>query len=77
MIPSTFDVSFRQFKKFFKLKTGIEWDCRLDGVKGGEEAFVYVPPVEGQPRGVVPMGWGKEEERLGEGYDLKAVCAGW
>ncbi|KFY48240.1 hypothetical protein V495_01499, partial [Pseudogymnoascus sp. VKM F-4514 (FW-929)] len=40
MIPSTFDVSFKQFKKFFKLKTGIEWDCRLDGVKGGEEAFV-------------------------------------
>lgn len=66
MIPSAFDVAFRQFRKFFRIKTGVEWDCRLDGVGGGEEAFVYVPPTKEQPRGVMPMGWVEPEERVGD-----------
>ncbi|OBT93997.1 hypothetical protein VE01_07121 [Pseudogymnoascus verrucosus] len=57
MVPSTFDVAFRQFRKFFKIKTGIEWDCRLDGPGAGEDAFVYVPPGRGEPRGVMPKDW--------------------
>ncbi|KFY87678.1 hypothetical protein V500_06837 [Pseudogymnoascus sp. VKM F-4518 (FW-2643)] len=61
MIPSTFDVSFKQFHKFFKLKTGIEWDCRLDKLKSGEDSFVYMPPPKDTPRGVLPMGWMEPE----------------
>ncbi|OBT80678.1 hypothetical protein VF21_00380 [Pseudogymnoascus sp. 05NY08] len=72
MVPSTFDVAFRQFRKFFKIKTGIEWDCRFDGVREGEEAFVYMPPARGEPRGVMPKDWrepvvGKSREGGGEG----------
>ncbi|OBT70202.1 hypothetical protein VE03_00083 [Pseudogymnoascus sp. 23342-1-I1] len=72
MVPSAFDVAFRQFRRFFMLKTGVEWNCRLDGVRGGEEAFVYVPPGREGARGVVPMGWvekggGEGEEGEGEG----------
>ena len=57
MIPATFDVAFKQFKKFFRIKTGIEWDQRLDGMEPNEDAFVYVPPSKSEPRGVMPMGW--------------------
>lgn len=74
MIPSTFDVSFKQFRKLFKLKTGIEWDCRLDGLKAGEDAFVYVPPSKDQPRGVMPMGWAEPQlEKPGDGSDEEGV----
>lgn len=57
MVPATFDIAFKQFRKFFKIKTGIDWDQRLDGLKSNEEAFVYVPPPKGEPRGVMPIGW--------------------
>ncbi|ELR10209.1 hypothetical protein VC83_02993 [Pseudogymnoascus destructans] len=73
MVPSTFDVAFRQFRKFFRIKAGIDWDCRLDGVRGGEEAFVYVPPVRGEPRGVMPKDWKEpESNKPDNGLDKQA-----
>jgi hypothetical protein len=69
MIPTTFDVAFKQYKKFFKIKTGLEWDHRLDGLKPGEDAFVYVPPPKGEPRGVMPMGWKEPPQNSNNGSD--------
>ena len=75
MIPSTFDVSFKQFQKFFKLKTGIEWDCRLDKLKSGEDSFVYMPPPKDTPRGVLPMGWMEPQvEKPDNGADEEAAA---
>lgn len=68
MVPTTFDVAFKQFKHFFKTKTGIEWDQRLDGVKSEkEDAFVYMPPSKDEPRGVMPLFW--KEPQLGNDND--------
>jgi hypothetical protein len=36
MVPVAFDVAFRNFKNFFKKKTGIDWDQRLDGLNPGD-----------------------------------------
>jgi len=36
MVPAAFDVVFGNFKNFFKKKTGIDWDKRLDGLKPGD-----------------------------------------
>ena len=53
-IGSSFEVAFGSFKKFFELKTLKEWDERLIKANVGEEAFVYSPPKEGEPRGFLP-----------------------
>ena len=52
-IGSSFEVAFDHFKKFFKLKTGKDWDDRLPNTAPPKGAFIYVPPKEGQPRGVI------------------------
>jgi hypothetical protein len=52
--PKFFDEAFKDFKTFFRLKTGYEWDYRLQGINI-KKMFVYTPPEEGKPVGRVPM----------------------
>lgn len=55
-LGSSFELAFSTFKQFFTLKTRKEWDDRLIKAVMGDEAFVYTPPKEGQPRGMVLPG---------------------
>lgn len=52
-IGSSFDVAFDHFKKFFVLKTGMEWEDRLVETVTSKEKFVFVRPKVGQPKGVL------------------------
>ena len=52
-IGSSFELAFDHFRKFFKLKTGKDWDDRLHKTAPSKGAFIYVPPKEGQPKGVM------------------------
>ncbi|KAI0023242.1 hypothetical protein F4780DRAFT_103471 [Xylariomycetidae sp. FL0641] len=54
--PQTFEISLVSFKKFFKRRTGIRWDERLDKDKRGTTVpgkFTYLHPTGGKPEGVV------------------------
>jgi hypothetical protein len=61
-IGSQFDVAFAGFKKFFKAKTNVDWEARLE--KRGwccdassivdrrcDDHFRYQPPGPGKPKG--------------------------
>ena len=52
---STFELAFGNFKNFFKLKTGKEWDERLQKKDIGEDDFMYTIPKDGEPRGLMPV----------------------
>ncbi|KAI9709830.1 MAG: hypothetical protein M1812_007622 [Candelaria pacifica] len=56
-IGSLFSPCFAAFTKFFKTKTGLRWEERLDKKKVEGEVFTYSPPVLGRPRGRMPEGW--------------------
>jgi len=58
-----FHEAFKIFKKFFKDKTGVEWDMRLEKAEKDEEVFVYTPPILGRPIGLVPEGYVRPEMR--------------
>jgi hypothetical protein len=62
----SFSQAFFHFKDFFYKKTGIHWDQRLEGIKMGEEFFVYTPPVLGRPVGWVCEGYVRPELRVRE-----------
>jgi hypothetical protein len=64
--PMSFAEAFYWFKYFFHKKTGVCWDQRLEGVKMGEEYFVYTPPVLGRPVGYVAEGYVRPELRIRE-----------
>src|SRR3978361_464293 len=49
--------AFQNFKHFFKSKTGIHWDQRLDGLPADPEKFKYNAPTEGRPVGLLPFEW--------------------
>ena len=51
-----FDVAFKQFKRAFQRKTGIDWDKRLDRLPTPEGHYVYTPPTGGKPVGALPEG---------------------
>jgi len=74
-MPKEFFKAFGDFKWLFRKKTGIEWDKRCDGLKGGAADFVYSPPIGGRPVGVLPRGWKEPEPEVhtdtdsGEGTD--------
>lgn len=60
-LASTFQVAFKAFRDVFHQKTLLSWEERLDRELGKErrtgmsgEPFVYLPPPEGEPRGVIP-----------------------
>lgn len=70
MVPTTFGMASKHFEHFFKVKAGIEWAQRLDEVKAEEDAFLYMPPMQGEPRGVMPFLW-KEPQLEDNGHNDK------
>jgi hypothetical protein len=63
-IGSQYDIAFNAFKNFFKLKTSVEWEARLEktgpcgcsndtGDGGCDSHFQYRPPAPGKPRGAM------------------------
>lgn len=56
-VGSSFQLAVDHFMQFFKLKTKLEWKER-NGTMGSEgtgskSAFVYMPPADGEPWGVI------------------------
>ncbi|KAL2068955.1 hypothetical protein VTL71DRAFT_15293 [Oculimacula yallundae] len=71
-VPMDFATAFHAFKKFFKEKTGINWDDRLERIipkkiENGKEIefsfFKYLPPIHGRPVGLLPYGYVRPEDR--------------
>jgi hypothetical protein len=60
----SFSQAIFHFKDFFHKKTGILWDQRLEGIKMGEDYFVYTPPMLGRPVGWVCEGYVRPELRI-------------
>ncbi|KUJ15392.1 uncharacterized protein LY89DRAFT_111738 [Mollisia scopiformis] len=71
--------AFKHFQHFFKTKTGVAWDDRLEkriptpiganAVLPGtgqlvERNFIYAPPVRGRPVGLLPAGYIRPEDRV-------------
>ncbi|KAI9753147.1 MAG: hypothetical protein M4579_005310 [Chaenotheca gracillima] len=54
---SYFEHAFREFRRYFKEKTGMAWEVRLDGRPAVPGQFAYCPPGGGKPRGIMPAGW--------------------
>ena len=64
-VGSRFDIAFAAFKKFFQLKTNVEWEarcqrkksdrcCDQSNVDGGCDGhFRYQPPGPGKPKGAM------------------------
>ncbi|CZT47581.1 uncharacterized protein RSE6_08161 [Rhynchosporium secalis] len=82
--PMTFADAFRCFQKFFKEKTGIDWDDRLERIiprriENGKEIefafFKYLPPINGRPVGLLPYGYVRPEYRQApiEGAQIEDV----
>ncbi|KAL5317700.1 hypothetical protein ACEPPN_014798 [Leptodophora sp. 'Broadleaf-Isolate-01'] len=78
--PMDFATAFSCFKKFFKERSGIDWDDRLERIipkkiENGKEVefafFKYLPPIQGRPVGLLPYGYVRPEDRPMEdvGYD--------
>lgn len=69
--------AFKHFQHFFKDKTGLEWDMRLEkrppnistindkknGQVTPERKFSWKPPVPGRPVGQLPLGYVRPEDR--------------
>lgn len=64
---SDWSTAFGAFKNAFKAKTKTEWDERFKPRQLDEEAFVYSPPKDGEPKGEMPKDF---EIKLGEGTVL-------
>lgn len=63
--PKIFKEAMEDFKQFFKDKTKIAWDNRLEGIIVQDtKAFRYTPPIVGRPVGILPFGYLRPEERL-------------
>jgi hypothetical protein len=67
--PMPFAEAFFYFKDFFRKKTGIEWDNRLEAIKMPEDYFVYTPPILGRPVGFVYDGYVRPELRVRESIE--------
>jgi hypothetical protein len=62
-----FAEAFRNFKKFFRARTGIDWDDRLEGIRLEDLMyFRYIPPILGRPCGATPWGYVRPELRVQE-----------
>ncbi|KAK5629646.1 hypothetical protein RRF57_005361 [Xylaria bambusicola] len=74
--PVDFDTAFRKFKGFFKKKTNIGWDDRIDKVgTTGPESFQYQPPCGGKPVGIIkkrPLPIAEKEKQRNGGSKSKA-----
>ncbi|CAL3963352.1 unnamed protein product [Diplocarpon coronariae] len=70
--PMDFITAFTCFKKFFKEKSAVEWDMRLERLKSSLDApghgeklfFKYSPPIRGRPVGLLPLGYVRPEDRM-------------
>ncbi|PBP15730.1 brct domain containing protein [Diplocarpon rosae] len=70
--PMDFPTAFTCFKKFFKEKSGVDWDMRLERLKPSPHAsghgekvfFKYSPPIRGRPVGLLPLGYVRPEDRM-------------
>lgn len=65
--PKDHREALKDFKKFFKDKTGIAWDDRCDGLPHDPTKFKYHAPALGHPVGQLPPGkkppiWDKDED---------------
>jgi hypothetical protein len=81
MSPNQYYVGFANFKKFFKDKTGIDWDDRCDNLPHQADEFVYTPPPGGRPVGDLPPGkfapgCGPEAKSAAEGEGAVKMTAG-
>jgi hypothetical protein len=63
-IGSQYDIAFNAFKNFFKLKTNVEWEARLEKTgrcgcsndtsdSSCDSHFQYRPPAPGKPKGAM------------------------
>ncbi|KAI1313695.1 hypothetical protein F5Y03DRAFT_389994 [Xylaria venustula] len=53
--PVRFDAALKKFQSFFKKRTNISWDDRIEKFgTTGLEYFQYQPPVGGKPVGLLP-----------------------
>ena len=68
-----FHTAFGCFKKFFKERSGIDWDERLERIipkkiENGKVVehnfFKYLPPPQGRPTGLLPYGYVRPEDRV-------------
>ncbi|KAK0110713.1 hypothetical protein ONS96_002312 [Cadophora gregata f. sp. sojae] len=73
--PMDFHTAFTCFKKFFKERSGIDWDDRLERIipkkiENGKVVehnfFKYLPPPQGRPTGLLPYGYVRPEDRVVE-----------
>ncbi|KAH7336446.1 hypothetical protein BKA65DRAFT_402145 [Rhexocercosporidium sp. MPI-PUGE-AT-0058] len=80
--PMDFATAFSCFKKFFKDRTGIDWDDRLERIipkkiENGKEIpfafFKYLPPIQGRPVGLLPYGYVRPEDRPMEQRPMEDV----
>ncbi|KAL8939243.1 MAG: hypothetical protein Q9211_002825 [Gyalolechia sp. 1 TL-2023] len=53
-VGSDWATAFGAFTSAFQAKTKVEWDERLKPRRLDEDAFVYSPPKDGEPRGEMP-----------------------
>ncbi|KAH7409167.1 hypothetical protein BKA64DRAFT_773789 [Cadophora sp. MPI-SDFR-AT-0126] len=76
--PMDFHTAFTCFKKFFKERSGIDWDDRLERIipkkiennKVVEHNFFkYLPPPQGRATGLLPCGYVRPEDRVVEVAD--------
>ncbi|EKD14011.1 brct domain containing protein [Drepanopeziza brunnea f. sp. 'multigermtubi' MB_m1] len=79
--PMVFSTAFNCFKKFFREKSGVDWDLRLERLSpktdahGNEKVFFkYSPPAGGRPVGLLPPGYVRPDDRpLAQPVDAKAA----
>lgn len=66
-IPSQFEEAFFKFRRFFRDKTGIDWDDRfeLEGKLEVPDKFRYCAPEWDKPVGILPPGKERKEPRYG------------
>ncbi|PVH88646.1 hypothetical protein DL98DRAFT_477182 [Cadophora sp. DSE1049] len=73
--PMDFCTAFHCFKKFFKERSGIDWDDRLERIipkkiENGKVVehnfFKYLPPPQGRQTGLLPYGYVRPEDRVVE-----------
>ncbi len=79
-VASHFDLAMASFKKFFKLKTGVVWESRLDprknserdagGDGGCDQKFLYRPPTKGQPKGMMEQKTRREKMEQNDGLPI-------
>jgi hypothetical protein len=74
-VGKTLEKAFEEFRSIFEDKTGIKWDHRLNQLDQDKQKYVYKPPADGKPVGVLPLSWEKPNEDLGKELDGSATIS--